>query len=330
MLRFTNQQTAFVNQTRSLFNNQQASVAALLGSAALIGNALPMPRDVWGEWDRDGVMIQREVLSVFNDLAATVSTPMPIGKLVRYFQTISDSTDANISLDGRSKGRTDQEVYDYHGTPLPIIDTPFSYGWRQVQAAQTEGVALDTAGRTNAMFKTAKKLESIALDGDSSIVVGSDPLYGLRTHPKRNVRSTGTALNGATGPEWLAEVNATTQLLYNDNAYAEPTLYVNIFDWKYARETDYSTQYPNKTIAQRVLESGIQSVVPASDVSPGELIAVIKSKQYVEVLNGMPIFTQPLFRPNPMDPYDFATMAAAAVQIKFDADDNSGIAHSSL
>lgn len=328
MLRFSNEQAQAVLANRRAFNaGQQALDAANAG--AMLGNALPIPRDVWGVWDREGVEVQRDVLSVFNDLSASVAMPIPIGKIVHHFQTISDSGSVNKSLDGRSNARTDQPLFDYHGTPIPILDSTFSYGWRQVEAARSEGFQLDAAGRSNAMYKVAEALELQALDGDDSIVVGGDQLYGIRTAPNRNTRSTGVTLNGATGAQWLAEVNATTALLYADDFYVEPTLYVNINDWKYARETDYSTDYPNKTIAQRVMESGVASVIPASKVATDEIIAVVKRRSVVQVLGAMPMTTRPKFRANMEDDYEFVTMAAAAVEVKFDAGNKCGIAHSS-
>jgi hypothetical protein len=256
---------------------------------------------------------------------------MPIGKIVHHFQTVSDSGEVNISLDGRSKGRTDQPVIDYHGTPLPIIDSPFSYGWRQVAAAQTEGFQLDAAGRMNAMRKTAEKLESIALDGDAKIVVGTAALYGLRNHPKRATRATGQALLTATGPQWVADVTATLKLLHAKNFRVPATLYVNWDDWFYASNTDYSSQYPNKTIAQRVREiGGIENVVPASGVAASQIIAVVKRRDVVQVLNGMPMATRAQFRANPEDDYNFVTMAASAIEIKYDAEDQCGVAVSTI
>jgi len=328
MLLFTKEQQAFILANRREFNERQTKLANLMGSTAMmIGNAAPIPKDVWGVWDREGIEIQREVLSVFNDLSASVSQPMPIGKLVHYFQTISDSGEANVSLDGRSKARTDQQVYAYHGTPLPIIDSTFSYGWRQVAAAQTEGFSLDGAGRMNAGYHVSKKLESIVLDGDSQIVVNGQALYGLRNHPKRETRATTNTLNGATGAQWMADVNATIDLVHANNYRVPVTLYVNWGDWKYAQRTDYSTAYPNKTIAQRILETGdIASVVPASDVTASQIIAVVKNRRVVQVLNGMPMTTRAQFRANPEDDYNFVTMAAAALEIKFDADDRCGLA----
>lgn len=334
MLRFTQAQQQFVLANRRAFNARQAQLAEAHGigndGLAMIGNALPLPRDVWGEWDRDGIEVQRDVLAVFNDLAASVSRPMPIGKLVHHFQTISDSGEVNVSLDGRSKARTDKPVFDYHGTPLPILDSPYGFGWREVAAAQTEGVSLDPAARNNANRKIAEQLETQTLDGDASIVVGGNQLYGLRNHPNRNTRATGVTLNGATGAQWVAEITAVLKLLHNDNYRAEVTLYLNWDDWFYASNTDYSTQYPNKTILQRIMEiAGVGSIVPASKVNADEIIALVKRREVVQVLNGMPMTTRAQFRANPEDDYDFVAMVAASLEIKFDAEGQCGIAHSS-
>lgn len=330
MLRFTPEQQQFVIGNRQAFNAQQEALAAAIGNAGgrmMVGNAAPLPRDVWGQWDREAVQIQRSVLSVFSDLATSVSKPMPIGKLVNFFQTVSDSGEVNVSMDGRSKARTDQPVFDYHGTPLPIFDTSFSYGWRQIEAARTEGFQLDAAGRNNSYRRLAEKAESMALVGDSTIVVGGDQAYGLTNHPKRSTRSTTNTLNGGTGAQWMEDVKATLALLHAKNFRRQVTLYVNWDDWFYASNTDYATAYPNKSIAQRIREiDTIVNVVPASDVAANQIIAVVKDREVVEVLNGMPMVTRARFRANPEDDYEFITMMATALEIKFDADDQCGVA----
>lgn len=329
MLRFTDEQQAFVLANRRQFNASQIAMAENHGQT-LIGNALPLPKDVWGLWDREAVEVQRTTLRVFNDLSSSVSMPMQIGKLVHHFQTVSDSGSVNVSLDGRSKGRTDQPVFAYHGTPLPIIDSPFSYGWRQVAAASTEGFQLDAAGRMNSMRKIAEKAESLMLNGDTDIVVGADPLYGLRTHPRRNTRTTAQALNGATGAQWLATITATLKLLHGDNFKSPATIYLNFDDWFYATSTEFTAGYP-KTIAQRVLElGGLREVIDADSINPGEVIAIVKDRSVLQVLSGMPMTTRAQFRANPEDDYNFVTMAAVALEIKFDANQNCGVAVSSL
>ncbi|MBA86127.1 MAG: encapsulating for peroxidase [Rhodobacteraceae bacterium] len=328
MLRFTKEQQEILLNNRRAFKARQSAMANAFGTT-MLGNAQTLPKDVWGQWDREAVELQRSVLAVFNTLAATLSKPVPIGKLIHYFQTVSDSGKANISLDGRSKGRTDKPTFDYHGTPLPIINVPFGYGWREVEAAKSEGYNLDSAGRMNAMREVAETLEAAALEGYATITVDGQASYGLRNHPKRNTRATGVALNGATGAQWLAEVTATLKLLHGDNFKVPATIFVNWDDWFYATTTEFTAGYP-KTIAQRVLEiGGVREIVPADSVSANELIGVVKDRRVVEILNGMPMATRAQFRADPEDDYDFVTMAAAAAEIKFDAEDNCGIAHSS-
>jgi hypothetical protein len=135
MLKFTPQQQWLIINARRRWDMMQRNMAAQHGFAVneaggqfiafddLVGNASVLPKDVWGEWDRSAITVQRDVLSVFNDLAASVSRPMALGKIVHYFMTLSDSGDVNISLDGRGKAKGDQPVMDYEGTPLPIIDS---------------------------------------------------------------------------------------------------------------------------------------------------------------------------------------------------------------
>lgn len=119
------------------YDKKHALMAA--NSAGLLGNAMTLPKDVWAEWDRDAVQIQREELVVFNDLAG-ISKSMPIGKLIHHFQTVSDSGSVNISLDGRSSAKTDNVVLNYHGTPLPIIDSTFSLAGAICRQLKAKGI----------------------------------------------------------------------------------------------------------------------------------------------------------------------------------------------
>lgn len=327
MLRFSPEQQAAVIANRRTMAAQAALLAnQLAATGEIIGNALSLPRDVWGEWDTEAVQIQRQEMLIFNDLAATLARPMPIGKLIHYFKTVSDSGSVNVSLDGRSKANLDKPVFDYQGTPVPIIDSTFGFGWREMAAAQSEGFAMDDAGRVNATDKVAKKLESLALDGDVNIVVGGQPLYGMRTHPNRKTRTTGQPMSGATGAQWLAEITATVKLLRDANIWAPVTVYLNAADWFYASNTDYATGYP-KTIAQRIREiEGIAAILPAPTLAPGQIIAFVKDRRVIQVLNAMPVTTRAQFRANPEDDYNFVTLAAAAVEMKPDAEGNLAVA----
>nr|WP_310616686.1 major capsid protein [Pantoea cypripedii] len=338
MLKFTKEQQALILNARRRWDMMQRNMASMHGFAVndangqfiaydqLVGNASVLPKDVWGEWDRSAITVQRDVLAVFNDLSASVSRPMALGKIVHYFMTLSDSGDVNISLDGRGKAKTDQPVMDYEGTPLPIIDSELSFGWRQMLAAQTEGYSLDSDAILNHQRKVAEKLEDMVLNGDANINVGGAKIYGFRNAPYRATGTHGLDLNGASGAQWVEAITSLISLLQDKNFYAPVTIYLNYKDWFYASVNDYAANYA-KTILQRIQEiPGVQALVPGSKVPANELLAVVKRSDVVQILNGMPLTMRPKARQNPEDDYVFSVLAAAAPQFKHDAEGQAGYA----
>lgn len=338
MLKFTPEQQQLILNSRRRWDYMHRDLAARYGFAvndvngAILahnqfdGNASTLPKDVWGSWDRNFVEVQRDVLSVFNDLASTVPQNVPLGKIVHYFMMMSDSGDINISLDGRSKAKADQPVMTYEGTPVPIIDSELVYGWRQMLSAQTEGFTLDTDGIANKQRRVAEKLEDLAINGDSTISVGGATIYGLRTAPYRATNTHGFVLNGATGANWLSVIKGVIAAIMAKNFRAPTTIYLNYDDWFYASTNDYVANYP-KTILQRLMEiPNVKAIVPASKVPANEVLAIVKRSDVVKVLNGMPPSTRPKARQNPEDNYVFSVIAAAAVQYKHDAEGQAGYA----
>lgn len=333
MLKFTKEQQDLILSQRRNWEINQRRLAEMNGMPfddktgiafnALAGNASTLPRDVWGTWDRDAIEVQRDILAVFNSLSS-LSKPMAIGKLLHYFQTVSDSGEVNISLDGRGKGKTDQPVIEYHGTPLPIIDSEFSFGWRQMLAAQTEGVSLDSAARNNHMRKVAEKLEDLVINGDTSINVSGATIYGLRTAPNRATATHNVDLKSASGAQWVETVTGLIESLHEKNYYSPVTIYLNYSDWFYTTNTDYTAGYP-KTIMARLKEiEGVAEFVPASKVPKNELLGICKRSDVFSLLSAMPMTLRPKNRLNPEDDYVFSVLAAAAPEFKHDAEGQAG------
>lgn len=322
MLKFSKAQEALILNERRAYDHAHERMAREFNG--FMGNAATVPKDVWGEWDREGIEIQRDVLAVFNDLSS-LSKSMNIGKQVHFYQKISDSGEVNISMDGRGKAKTDQPLVDYVGTPIPIIDTTFSFGWRQMAAMQSEGQSLDPAARNNATRKIAEKMEDLVINGDAKIDVGGAKIYGLRTLPARNTGTHALDLNGATGAQWVEAVKDVIEKMQADNFFSPVTIYVNYADWFYASSTDYVANYP-KTILARVLEiPGVAAIVPASKVPTNELLGVCKRSDVVQILSEMPLTVRPLLRLRPEDDYVFSVMAAVSPEFKSDYSGQCGI-----
>lgn len=335
LLRFTPAQERFVINERQRFNATQVALASQMvvnGQAAgdmLIGNASPIPREAWARWDAEAVSLNRSRLAVFNELATPdLTTEIDIGVLVNYFGTVGDSNEATVTMDGREDGKADQAEIAYVGTPVPIIKSPFRFGWRQMAAMRRSGnMTLETATSANATRKVAEKVEDLFLNGDTSVVVGGATIYGLRNFPQRNTGSHGFTLASATGAQWVSVIASVVSKLIADKVFDKVTIFVNYSDWFYASQTDFAAGYP-KTILARLLEiPGIEKIVPAGSVPANEVLGVVKRRDLITTLSAMPMVTRPKSRPDPEDDYKFDVITAVAPQLKYDADGNSGIVH---
>ena len=328
MLKFTPEQEAAINAARAEFNANQASLEAQ-AARTMMGNAAPVPMDAWRRVDTRAAMIQRNVLSVFNTLAAANTTPLGLGDLVSYFPKISDSGAVNVSMDGRSQAGRDQVNVQYAGTPVPVLDSVAAFGWRQMEVVRKSGFGLDVETIATHQRKVAEKLEDMAINGLSSVVVGGSTIYGLRNFPDRSTDTHGLTLASSTGAQWVTAVGKAASALIGDNSFGKMTVFLNWGDWAYASRTDYATAYP-KTILERLLEMGeIEQIIPAGNVPANEILAVnnLGTGEWGSVLSAMPLVTRPRQRVNSEDDYVFAVMAAAAPQFRSDYSGKSHLAH---
>lgn len=325
MLKFTPEQELAVNAAREAFNATQEA----MGADHLVGNSAPVPLEAWRRIDGRGARIQRDVLSVFNRLAAANSTPAGLGDIVSYYPQISDSGEVNVSLDGRSEAREDQAVVKYAGTPIPVLDSYARFGWRQMEVMRKTPNMLDTETIANHQRKVAEKMEDMVLNGLSSVVVGGSTIYGLRNFPQRTSGTHGFTLTTATGAQWLTAISAVVNGLVGDNAFGRITIFLNYGDWTAASLNEFAAGYP-KTILQRLREiEQIADIVPASKVPTGDIIAIagLETGDWGSILSAMPMVTRPKVRVNAEDDYVLGVMAVVAPQFRADYNDRSQIAH---
>lgn len=331
MLRFSPEQAAAINAARAGFNAAQVAMAANAAMAGdLIGNAAPVPIDAWRRIDTRAARIQRDVLAVFNRLAAANQTPLSVGDIISYFPQISDSGEVTVSLDGRHTGRSDQALVKFAGTPVPVISSEARFGWRQMAVMNKGGLMIDTETMANHQRKVAEKMEDMVLNGDASIVVGGNALYGLRNHPSRNTGNHGFSLGStATGANWLTATNAVINGLIGDNAFGKATIFLNYADWYYAANNEFTAGYP-KTILQRLKENEqIAEIIPASKVPANNILAIagLETGEWGSILSAMPMTNRPKARQNTEDDYVFSVMAVAAPQFRTDYDGRMPVAH---
>lgn len=329
ILTFNKEQEAAVIGKRRAHNARQERLAKD-SEGELIGNAYTIPRDAWATYDQDLITLQRAQLGVFNDLAS-LQRNVPIGKVLHYFSKVTDSGEVNSSIDGRSRAKADAPVIDYEGTPVPIYDTTFTFGWRDVEAARQDGgwQYLDAATRDNGNRRIVEKMEDLIVNGDTKYNIAGSQIYGLRTAPGRATGNFGNFdLVSATGAQWVSAATKVLLGLQAKNYYGGATIYLNYGDWFAASVNDYVTAAPQNTILARLMAiPGIVAIVPSVSVPVNEILAVVKERRVMEILTAMPVTTMPIERKNFTDEYSFQIMTAVAPQFKRDANNNSGVAH---
>jgi hypothetical protein len=328
ILTFNKEQEAAVLGKRRAHNARQERLAKE-SEGELIGNAYTIPRDAWATYDNDLITLQRAQLGVFNDLAS-LQRNVPIGKVLHYFSKVTDSGEVNSSIDGRSRAKADAPVIDYEGTPVPIYDTTFTFGWRDVEAARQDGgwQYLDAATRDNGNRRIIEKMEDLIVNGDAKYNVAGSQIFGLRTAPGRATGNFGNFdLVTATGAQWVSAITKVLLGLQAKNYYGGATLYVNYGDWFAASVNDYVTAAPQNTILARLMAiPGVVAIVPSTSVPVNEILAVVKERRVLEILTAMPVTTMPIERKNFTDEYSFQIMTAVAPQFKRDASGNAGYA----
>lgn len=329
MLQFTKEQQLAINQARKAFNLRQVAMATNSGSLGIEGNALAVPIDAWRRIDSRAQMLARSRLAVFNRLAQANTVPVSIADLVNYYPQVSDSGEVLVSMDGRNQAKADAPNVKYVGTPVPVLTSTAAIGWRQMEVIRKGGGMLDTTAITNKQRKMAEKLEDIVLNGLSSVNVGGDTIYGLRTLPARNTFTHGFTLATATGAQWLTAVKQAISAALGDNQFGQITLFVNQGDYTAADTTDYAANYSG-TILQRLRAiAQIKEIIPASSVPASELLGVVDldAGEWGGILSAMPMTTRPKTRTEPEDDYIFSVIAATAPQFRSDYNGQSPFLH---
>lgn len=351
LTRYTEQQANAINQQRMAFNRHEEDLAVRLGINSwggndLIGNAGTVPKDAWGQWSEGGIAIRRSMLGVFEDISSATSRPVDYGVIVDHFAQYSDnSTDVHTSIDGRGDGQSDQVTITYQGTPIAVKTNNCVIGARQMATMMRSGQAgtlmLDQQ-MLNKNRHILESLEDMTLNGltddkGNLIDVGGAKAYGLLNHPQRNTFTHGIVINGATAKEIKDAVKGTLKAAHDDNYKTGFTLYFNWDDYFYmsseqdalaaAEGTPTATGAIRKTIYQELLNlPGVDRIVATDSIPVNTIIALVRDREVVEVLNGMPLTQAAQFRANPTDDYVFKNMAAQAVQLKFDANGQMGLA----
>ena len=292
-------------------------------------NALLRKYD-WEVIDTAVMDVMRQPLIGIQDLiSAGLTRPLGgIGVSVSTYEQLSDMTPADVSMNVTpQKGEFDRVAFTPQSVPVPIISKPFSLDLRTLEASRRSGEGLDTTQARVATLKVREALEDMLFNG-STIQMKSFKVYGYTNAPNR---ITDTAAGFGGGVWSAADGNAHKTItgmiaalvakgFYGPyGVYISPTPYAVSLGLTGANLTETQLSVIQRTIPD------VKFIKRAPRLTDGLVIVVQLTAEVVDLAIGQDI-TPLSWQEYGGLMHEFRVLMAAVPRIKFDANDNCGVA----
>ena len=301
------------------------------------GKAIAVPtvnatlrKEEWKQFDAAILEAAQQRLVGVADLMAkglTYNIANGLGTTVLEYEDQSDIEDAQISMDGTTRGNNDRPEFDINYLPLPITHADFQLNIRQLNASRTIGSPLDVTIASLKSRKIAESIEDTLFNGASTYTYGGGTIYGYTDFPHRNTvtLSENWDAAGKTGEEIVADVLAMKQASIDDRYYGPwmlyvPTAYETPLDDDFKAESDI-------TVRERILKiDGIQGVKVVDKLTANNVVMVQMTSDVVRMVTGLPITNVEWTTEGGMI-FRYKIMTIQVPQIRADQNDRTGIVH---
>lgn len=286
-------------------------------------------RDEWKQLDKVVLDISRSRLGGIQDLRdnnLVFNLGNGMASTVLEYHDISDSMEANLSMDAVSRGLGDRPVFSTNYLPLPIIHVDFELNLRVLEVARRNGNPLDTTMVEHATRKVYEKLEAM-LFTNVTYTFGSGTIRSYLNETNRNQVSLAANwdASGKTGALIVADVLAMKQASIDAYHYGPWMLYVPTA-YETVLDEDYGDNYA-KTIRNRILEiSGIKGVKVIDTLTANNVLLVQMTSDVVRLVNGLDV---QVIEWNTEGKFvtKYKVIAIQVPQVRADQAGNSGVVH---
>lgn len=314
--------------------------AVMACNAAMIPDTWFLARDT----ETVQMMGQDDGLTLLNDLAG-LSRNVNIGKLVADYRRYgADAFEVRTSLDGQHDKPVDRGYYNYDGTLIPVHTAGISMPWRELAGQRTEGLDQLADDQRQAVTAVRKRMAATIYDGIPGMEFKGYKALGIRNSPNViafDINSLpSNSVIGAT-PSQLREAfrSAISALRSEQNgATGRVDFYVSAAIWERMGEIYTQTD----TMSGTTIVMGMETILDVLKRLPDmgevkqdtslygeEFVAVIRRREYIQPVVGMPVTNTPIDRRTPMDNYQVLTWSAMGILIKADAQGRSGVLYAS-
>ncbi len=285
-------------------------------------------KDDWISLDNAIVESARQRLVIVEDLrnAGLVYNVGGLGAMTAEWESSSEITDAEATMDGESLTEGDRQEFSLNGVPIPVIQKKFRIGERVLLASRQRGSGLDVTTGQEAARAVARTSERMVFYG-LPIKSDSYTIPGLTTFSARATASLSAWNNPAVSPETIfAEVMAMVTKAETEKRHFGPfNLYVpGQLAFQFRR--DFKA-FGDKTLMQRLLdEDVINAVRVADELQPGDVLLVQMESSVIDLAVGSDVTTIQWASGSGWTNH-FQVFAAWAPRLKKDFDGRTGVVH---
>lgn len=303
-------------------------------------NVGTLRRDEWKALDDAVMSIAQSRLQGVQDLISkglTYTLGNAMGTTVLEWHDTGDAMEADISMDGISRGKNDRQTFQHNYLPIPIIHVDYEINARVLTASRNMGNPLDTISAERAARKVADKLESM-LFTDTTYSWGTkdarnrNSIYSYINFPDRETLPiTSWAASGKTGKQIVQDILDAKQKSIAAKHYGPwtlyiPTAYETVIDGDYVGSTP-DTSATNRTIRERLLAiTGINEIKVIDTLPTDNAVLVQMTPDVVRLVQGMGLQNiQWQTEGNFVN--KFKVMTIQVPQIRSDRNGKTGIVH---
>ena len=292
-------------------------------------------KDEWIDLEDQIVEAARERLVVVDDLigAGLTYNVGGLGTLISEWETGSEMTDADITMDGESVAEKDRVEFGLKGVPIPILHKDFSIGERMLLASRQRGAALDVTTGTEAARSVARRWEKLVFFGGGVASVNSAgtsySIPGLLNFPDRETFTISDWSDSAVTPQTIHSeiLQMVSKMETEQRCYGPFDVYIP-GAYAYRFREDYKAD-GDKTLMQRVTDEDVIKRVRVSDVlTDGNVSMFEPNRRYLDLAMAADITTVQWQSGSGFTNH-FKTYAASAPRLKADFDGRTGIMHGS-
>lgn len=290
--------------------------------------------DEWEELDAAVESVAREELTVYDYFVGQgLTKPLKnaFGTTVLQWQVISDSQEANMSMDAVVRGQGDRAQYADKFLPVPILHADYEINARFLAVSRKDGNGIDGEEAANAARRIMEKKEDLLVGAQANYTFGGGTLYSLLRYPDRNL----VTLNG----DWNASGTTAANIVddvrnlkrANKDAYhgGEGVLIIPD-DYEDKLGEDYDVSGASlMTIRERIMKlGGIKDIIISTRIADNNVLFVELKKRTIEIVTGMGL-TNIFWETEGGMVGKYKLMEITVPRMKSDYNGNCGIAHGS-